>query len=129
VSERSFSHVGVVVPDLEEARIRFGELLGLEWGPVREISFEARDGHGERLSVALRICLSMLEPGFELIEEAPGTPWVRKVDSNLHHIAFSSGDLATDSDRMLASSCPLQITMGGEGVRPGSSHTIAILSV
>lgn len=111
MTECRFRHVGVVVTDLEAARARLSELLGIDWDPVKEIEVSTVDAHGNEAVVALRICLSSEEPGFELIEEAPGTPWVRNEFSNLHHVSFTSADVAGDSEGLEAAGCPLEIAI------------------
>ena len=40
-------HVGIVVPDLDEARVRFTELFGLQWGPIAENQLEIREGEAD----------------------------------------------------------------------------------
>jgi catechol 2,3-dioxygenase-like lactoylglutathione lyase family enzyme len=114
MSQLAFRHVGIVVPDIEAARSRLTELLGIEFGQPREVSIAIKDGQGNRQEVSLRICLTPTEPGFELIEEAPGTVWVCNEHSNLHHVAFFPEDIAADSARLIAASCPLQMSMGIE---------------
>lgn len=115
MGESGFRHVGVVVADIDAARERLTELLGIEWGPVKTVDLDARDGDGNAVVVHLRICLSVAEPGFELIEEAEGTPWVRNEHSNLHHISFFSSDVAAHSDELAALGCPLEIAINGPG--------------
>lgn len=116
--EMNFRHVGIVVPLLETAMTRLSDLVGSEWGEARDLSFDACDGDGTTLVVALRVVLSATEPGLELIEEPPGTPWVRNTWSNLHHIAFGSLDVGAASDALSAAHCPLLIALGGMGGSP-----------
>jgi hypothetical protein len=97
------------VPDLEAGRDRLTELLGIDWNPVREFNVHVRDGGGNDMFVAARVCLSKEEPGFELIQEVAGTPWVCNEHSNLHHLAFSSKAVAADSNRLGALDCPFEL--------------------
>jgi hypothetical protein len=110
-------HVGIIVADLAAARVRLAELLGVRWGPVMHLDENAyRDGAGVDLTLPTTICYSSGQPAIELIEERPGTVWVRNEHSNLHHIGFWSGALAGDSDDLAAAGCPLQLC-GREGSR------------
>jgi hypothetical protein len=119
VSLDEYFHVGIVVPDLVVAQVRLTELLGTAWGPIVVNDIEVRDGDGRELTLPNRICYSASSPYLELIEEAPGTPWVCNEHSNLHHLGFFSGALAAESDRLLTAGCPLEI-MGGHGDGPPS---------
>ena len=56
------------------------------------------------------------DPHLELIEEVPGSVWVRNEHSNLHHIGFWSDDLPHDSARLAGAGCPLQLC-GRAGTR------------
>ncbi|HXY90965.1 MAG TPA: VOC family protein [Acidimicrobiia bacterium] len=115
-------HVGIVVPDLDAARARFAELLGVTWAPVVEGDIEIRDGGGKDLVVPNRICYSTQAPYLELIQEVPGTPWVCNEHSNLHHIGFFSGALAADSAHLSAAACPLEL-LDGHGDAPPTTFT------
>jgi hypothetical protein len=106
----SHYHVGIVVDDLLGARARLGELLGVEWGPVMhldEVSY--RDSAGRDLELPTTICYSTGDPSLELIEEVPGTIWVRNEHSNLHHIGFWAERFGDDSAALAAGGCPLQL--------------------
>lgn len=103
-------HVGIVVADIETARRRLTDLLGIVWGPVMhldEVGYRDRDGLD--VVAPTTICYSTGTPCLELIEEVPGTIWVRNEHSNLHHIGFWSDDLAGDSAAVTAGGCPLQL--------------------
>ena len=108
-------HVGIVVHDLITARASLSEQLGVTWGPVlRFASAEyrdggGRDGGGRDVVVPTAICYSVDEPHLELIEEVPGSLWVRNEHSNLHHVGFWSDDLGADSERLAGAGCPLQL--------------------
>lgn len=122
MTECRFRHVGVVVDDLDAARARLSALLHIDWDPVKEIEVGTRDADGNEEVVVLRICLSTAEPGFELIEEAPGTPWVCNGHSNLHHVSFTSSDVGADSEALAGAGCPLEIAIGA----PTTSVPIAV---
>ncbi len=102
-------HVGIVVPDVDAARVHFTDLLGIEWGAILENDVDVRDGDGNDLVVPNRICYSTEPPYLELIQEVSGTPWVCNEHSNLHHIAFWSDALVADSDHFSGLVCPLEL--------------------
>jgi hypothetical protein len=110
-------HVGVVVPDVEVARAHFGDLLGIEWGPIVATEVvDLRDGDGHDVSMPNKLCYSTSAPHIELIQELPGSVWVCNEHSNLHHIGFWTDSLLADTDAFAASQCPLQIC-GREGAQ------------
>ena len=112
-------HVGIVVADLLAARTRLAELLGVTWGLVMhldEVSY--RDDTGADLVLPTTICYSSGTPSLELIQEVPGTIWVRNEHSNLHHIGFWSERLGDDSAALGAGGCPLQLCGRDGGTAP-----------
>jgi catechol 2,3-dioxygenase-like lactoylglutathione lyase family enzyme len=114
-----FFHVGIVVPDLDAARARFTELLGVVWGPVVHTeAIELRDGAGNDLVFPNKICYSTAAPHLELIEEVPGSEWECNEHSNLHHIGVWSGALDADSGQFSAVRCPLTICGRASGDAP-----------
>ena len=116
MSLAEYFHVGIVVPDIQAARERFTDLLGVEWGPVMENEIDIRDGNGVERVVPNTICYSTAPPYLELIVEVPGTPWVCNEYSNLHHIGAFSGALVEESRRFRDVQCPLELTDGsGDG--------------
>jgi hypothetical protein len=104
-------HVGIVVPDVEEAKAHLGALLGITWGPVLHVdAFDVRDGQGNDLVVPNTLCYSTEAPHVELVQEVPGTVWQCNEHSNLHHIGVWTDALPADSaeysDQLR---CPLQL--------------------
>ena len=108
-------HVGIVVPDLEAAMAHFTDLLGIGWANPMENQIEVVDADGSRTPVLNRICYSDQPPYLELIEEAPGTPWVGNEHSNLHHIGFFGTSPTEASERFAGVGCPLELRDGGDG--------------
>jgi catechol 2,3-dioxygenase-like lactoylglutathione lyase family enzyme len=103
-------HVGIIVPDVRAARARFTELLGVEWGPVMHMDeVQYRDGAGDDLLLPTTLSYSTGDPCLELIEETPGTVWVRNGHSNLHHLGFWTDGFADATASLTASGCPLQL--------------------
>jgi hypothetical protein len=103
-------HVGIVVTDIDAARTRLSTLLGVSWGPLLRLdATDYRDGAGNDLTLPTTMCYSVGDPCLELIEEVPGSVWVRNEHSNLHHIGFWSEGLAEDSTGLAGGGCPMQL--------------------
>jgi Glyoxalase/Bleomycin resistance protein/Dioxygenase superfamily len=103
-------HVGIVVPDIAAAQAELTELIGVTWGPVLRLeATDYRDGSGRDLVLPTAMCYSVEQPCLELIEELPGSVWVRNEHSNLHHIGFWSHNLTGDSAALAGSGCPMQL--------------------
>jgi hypothetical protein len=103
-------HVGIVVPDIIEARSTFSEQLGVRWGPVLHLdAVEYRNGDGQDVVLPTTMCYSVDAPHLELVQEVAGSIWVRNEYSNLHHIGFWSDDLVADGSELTGAGCPLQL--------------------
>ena len=95
---------------MRAARVRFTELLGVQWGPVMHMAeVEYRDGEGNDVVLPTTLSYSTGDPCLELIEETPGTVWVRNEHSNLHHLGFWTDGFVDASASLTASGCPLQL--------------------
>ena len=87
----SHYHVGIVVTDIAAAQARLSAMLGVTWGPVMRLdAVDYRDGAGNDVALPTTMCYSVGDPCLELIEEVPGSVWVRNAHSNLHHIGYWS---------------------------------------
>jgi catechol 2,3-dioxygenase-like lactoylglutathione lyase family enzyme len=114
-------HVGIVVPDVEAAQTTLTEQLAVTWGPVLHLdAVEYRDGAGEDVMLPTTMCYSVDGPHLELIQEVPGSIWVRNEHSNLHHIGFWSDDLAADGSDLTGAGCPLQLCGRSKDAAPVS---------
>ncbi len=103
-------HVGIVVTDVAAAKQRLTALLGVTWGPVMHLdAVEYRDGSGTDLVLPTTMCYSTGHPCLELIQEVPGSVWVRNEHSNLHHVGFWTDRLSEHSADFSGSGCPLQL--------------------
>ena len=103
-------HVGIIVPDVRAARARFTELLGVQWGPIMHMAeVEYRDGAGNDVLLPTTLSYSTGDPCLELIEETPGTVWVRNEHSNLHHLGFWTDGFDAATASLTASGCPLHL--------------------
>ena len=110
-------HVCIVVPEIEAARQHLAELLGAEWGPVRQFDFPyRRDNGSDAVAQDFTLCYSVDAPHLELVEAQPGTPWECNDHSNLHHIGYLVDDMEAVSGHLAATACP----MGAHGVDGGS---------
>jgi hypothetical protein len=119
----SFFHVGIVVPQLEEALEHLTAALELRWGSVTASDVTVEDAAGRRTTVPLRLVYSAEPPYVEVIEEAPGTLWVCNPHSNLHHIGFWADGLKASHDHLVASACPLEVAgAGGQAPEVFSFH-------
>jgi hypothetical protein len=103
-------HVGIVVTDVTAARRRLTDLFGIAWGPLVHLdTVDHRDAEGNDIVLPTTMCYSLGDPCLELIEEVPGTVWVRNEHSNLHHLGFWSDDLVGESAALADAGCPLQL--------------------
>ncbi len=106
----SHYHVGIVVSDIAAAQARLSTTLGVRWGPVMRLdATDYRDGAGKDLALPTTMCYSVGDPCLELIEEVPGSVWVRNEHSNFHHIGYWSDQLVGDSAGLSSGGCPLQL--------------------
>jgi hypothetical protein len=98
-SVQNCSHVGYVVPDLDEAMERLGASAGLRWAAVRRLPVTLRTPAGE-ISAQLGLTYSVQgPPHLELIAEQPGTIWGSE-HCGLHHLGYWSSRFADDIDAL-----------------------------
>ena len=110
LSDPPIYHIGIVVSDLEAAKAHLSELLGITWGNEMHLEVNAaRDADGNDVEVPFHLCYSREEPHIELVQEVPGTIWVRNEHSNLHHLGVWSDAVPGDSAALAANRCPLSI--------------------
>ncbi len=114
-------HVGIVVRSIDEALPRYRSLFGLvPAGPVITVA-----GQG------VRLCFLPSGPTpaarLELVEPVdPGSGVARFLDERgegLHHVCFSSGDLAADLDALEAHGAELI----DRQPRPGADGSVAFI--
>jgi hypothetical protein len=75
----AYFHVGVVVPDLEQAMHELTRALGVQWMEPQE---RVNDPY------SLRITFSREAPHIELIEGLPNSPWDTAAGPHLDHLGF-----------------------------------------
>jgi hypothetical protein len=98
-SLQNYSHVGYVVPDLDEAMQRLTASAGLRWAAARRLPVTLRTPQGE---IATEVSLTYSvqgPPHLELIAEQPGTIWAGE-HRGLHHLGYWSDRLAEDVDAL-----------------------------
>lgn len=108
-------HTGLVVPSLAEAADRFSAMNGYTWttpieGPVT-VWTEAGS-----TTVDMRFAYSLQAPHLELIEEIPGTPWVR--DGGAHHLGYFTDDFAATATSLTAAGYRLELCHTVDGATP-----------
>ena len=89
-------HLGVVVPDLDEALVDLGRRYGLTWGPRHE-ALRTVWLEGSVVEVGFHTCFSVQAPHLEIIEAVPGTIWQQPPGSALHHLGYWTDDVASCS--------------------------------
>ena len=105
-------HVGIVVPNLEEAVAEFSETFGYEFPqlPAEGATLRTRqpDRDGAEL-LTIHVALSTQRPIIELIQHMPGTVWdIGSAGYTLHHIGIWCSSIAKDS-KATAARCPFRM--------------------
>lgn len=93
-------HTGLVVDDIEAAKVLLAEASGYHWGPSVGGDVPIQTPDGEQF-VPMLVAFSVDEPRIELVQAIPGTIW-QPSDSGLHHLGYWSEDVAADVDGLLA---------------------------
>lgn len=120
------SHVGIAVTDLEQQKLFYGEVLGLEFLGEEEVA-------DQRVKVAMfragEVRIELLEP------TDPDSPIARFIDKRgqgIHHIAYEVDDLDAALDEMKQREIRLideQPRPGAEGQRIAFAHPKATFGV
>lgn len=92
-------HVGIVVVDLDAAVQEFSVAAGLRWSTTQEQDVEVETPAGIECGRVRWVASSGQSPDWEMIQQRDGGLWSveRNNGSALHHMAYWSDDLATDS--------------------------------
>ncbi|HEX5195337.1 MAG TPA: VOC family protein [Solirubrobacteraceae bacterium] len=107
-------HVGLSVPDLQQAMRTIGSNLGISWAPTQERVQKVRTGAGETREEHILFTYSADgPPHVELIQPEPGSVWGITPANGLHHIGAFAVDVAVLPGDGLA----LEFG-GGHGERP-----------
>ena len=109
------SHIGIIVPDLEQASADLSAMLGLSWAPAVEQVVVARSPQG-RLETPVRLTWSHEgPPHLELLQAGEGTPWDCGGARRLHHVGYWVDDVAAAVEDLRGSGLTLELA----GVGPG----------
>jgi Glyoxalase/Bleomycin resistance protein/Dioxygenase superfamily len=91
--------IGLIVPNLEDAILRFHEAFGYTFSPIVEGVLPNRGPEGDA-SPPMRMAVSLNHPQIELMERMPGTSMVPPDGTELHHLGYYVDDLDGESDRL-----------------------------
>jgi len=99
VNPADLYHTGIVVEDVDAARVRLTEIAGYRWGPTVGGDTPVVTADGEA-TLAMRIAYSADEPRLELVQAIPGTIWV-PTGAGVHHLGYWSDDVDADVARLV----------------------------
>ena len=106
-------HVGLVVPDVEQAAADYSDQLGLRFASLRPTVLDVWVD-GVRRPADLLVTYSMDGPPYlELIEERSGGVWAADA-LGLSHIGFWAPDVAAAAEKVAAGGWPLRVRDGDE---------------
>ena len=95
-------HVGIVVPDMEEALETYAASFGFRWTEISESHLDVVV-NGERRQTQIRACYSVEGPPYlELIEDTSHDVW-GGAEFGLNHTGFWVDDIVEARDRLEAS--------------------------
>ncbi len=118
-------HVGIVVPDLEEAMTELHDSLGVTWPEPRSRRRSFRAGT-RRFTTELRFVYSYQgPPHLEIIEGRPGTPWDPDTAGPIHHVGVWVDDLARAAHRLVAAGAPIEVTYDTDDLESFTYHVTA----
>lgn len=109
-------HIGLVVPDLDEAAERHTRLYGTQWCSERRLALTvAVDGTPTDIDLRVRYSLGA-EPHVELIQDMTGVVWGAGA-FGLNHVGYYVKDIAAAVAQLEAEGMPCRIhdTSGPEG--------------
>lgn len=109
--EKPYTHVGVVVPDLERSMAEIGAALDLEWAEVISWELDLWTPDGVRRVRSTFTYARGDGPSIELLQEEPGSVWTA---SAAHHVGYWSTDLPGDGERLREQGYRLLATLDGE---------------
>ena len=104
-------HVGILAHDIEAAKCRFGQLLGLSFTQTHtyDLLF-VRDGTPMPASVTFSFS-DQGPPFVELIQTADGGPFDRTAGEGLHHLAAWAPDVEAKLAEMAAVGAATELTI------------------
>lgn len=102
IETSSIFHVGILVPDLEEAMGRFGDGLGLTWCEVTEREQSIWTPEGGTETTPLRFTYSRQGPSrIELLQGTNGSFWDWNTNpTGTHHLGVWTSDVSAEVERL-----------------------------
>ncbi len=97
--EQPYTHVGIVVDDLEAACDRYRRDLGLEFAEVISWTLDLWTPDGVVNVPSTFTYAAGGTPSIELLQSVPGTTW--QTSGGAHHIGYWSTELASDSAELV----------------------------
>jgi catechol 2,3-dioxygenase-like lactoylglutathione lyase family enzyme len=120
-----FDHLGILVPDLDEAIPRWERLLGVTFMAPRSVHVDRMvEADGSEAELDLRIAFSVDgPPRYELLEIVGDGVYGPGNAGGLHHVAVLSGDVEGERDRLVG----LGAEVIGAQYRPDGSAIVVYL--
>lgn len=119
-----FYHIGMVVPDIDEAMRHLGDTLGLRWAKVQRTAMGVTVA-GERVSRDISFVYSTDGPPYIELISVSEPPWAAK--DGIHHLGYWTDDLVADLGALLADGYTLAAR--GRGFAYLSSPTGALVEL
>lgn len=92
-------HIGVVVPDLDQAMDELGTAFGYSWSTLRDIDFADLATPNGQTKANLRVVFARPGPPWiEVIEARDESIWSASKGAALHHLAYWVDDLERESE-------------------------------
>lgn len=109
--EQPYTHVGVVVADLEKSMAEVGTALGVEWADIISWELDLWTPEGVRTVRSTFTYARGDAPSIELLQEEPGSVWTAGA---AHHIGYWSTDMSADGARLQEQGYSLIATLAGD---------------
>lgn len=109
--EQPYTHIGVVVPDLDASMKEVGTALGLTWAEVISWELDLWTPDGVVRTRSTFTYAAGAGPSIELLQEQPGPVWTA---GPAHHVGYWSTDMVGDGERLGAQGYTLVATLAGD---------------
>ena len=110
-------HTGIVVDDLEAAKLEFGRLLGVTWlEGGGKVKLQTAD---DRSTVETKYAISAEGPHHvELVQSVPGTLYTTNGSTRAHHVGYWVDDVPAVSAALVRSGLTNVVLISFGGDRP-----------
>jgi hypothetical protein len=99
----NFWHIGLAVPDLDDAMHAVGAAFDIAFRPVHERTTQIVDEGGKWHEITCRFTFSSTSPfAIEMWQAIPGTPLAVPDSGWLHHVGYWVPDLGKETERLEA---------------------------